>query len=156
MTKMYPLEYRQQVEAAGAQQDFAPSLIYAVIHTESHFNANAISPANAKGLMQLTEDAFDWVQFRLGEDDAAYADIFDPEVNIRHGSAMLSLLIDELGDERSAVAAYHAGLTQVREWLDDPDYSDDGKWLDTIPAPNTREYTDRVLNARNIYKNLYD
>jgi len=153
---MYPQKYQETVTACAEEFGVDEELIYAVICCESGFDPEAVSSADARGLMQLTEDAFDWVQFRLGEDDAAYADIFDPEVNIRHGSAMLSLLIDELGDERSAVAAYHAGLTQVREWLDDPDYSDDGKWLDTIPAPNTREYTDRVLNARNIYKNLYD
>ncbi|MBR6789825.1 MAG: lytic transglycosylase domain-containing protein [Oscillospiraceae bacterium] len=152
---MYPQKYSETVTACAEEFGLDEELIYAVISCESGFDPEAVSSADARGLMQLTEDAFDWVQFRLGE-DGDYADIFDPEVNIRAGSAMLSLLIEELGDERSAVAAYHSGLNQVKEWLADTEYSEDGKRLDIIPTPNTREYADRVDNARHIYENLYD
>lgn len=152
---MYPQKYQETVTACAEEFGLDEELIYAVISCESGFDPQAVSPVEAKGLMQLTEDAFDWVQFRLGE-EMSYDDIFDPEVNIRCGSAMLSLLKEELGDERSAVAAYHSGLNQVKEWLADPEYSDDGKWLDTIPAPLTREYVDKVSNTKSVYENLYD
>ena len=153
---MYPQKYSDTVTACAEEFDLDEDLIYAVISCESGFDPDAVSSADAKGLMQLTEDAYDWVKFRLGDDGHSYDDIFDPELNIRYGSCMLSLLLDELGSERSAIAAYHAGMAQVKEWLADPEYSENGTDLDKIPTPNTREYVDKVQNTKNVYENLYD
>ncbi len=157
MTKMYPLEYRQQVEAAGAQQDFAPSLIYAVIHTESHFNANAVSPANAKGLMQLTDSTFQWAMRRAGESGRYDSDdLFNPDVNIRYGVYVLSLLREQFNSTATILAAYNAGQGRVREWLNDPALSSDGVHLDTIPYKETAEYIERVTKAQKRYQELYN
>ncbi|MBQ5841332.1 MAG: transglycosylase SLT domain-containing protein, partial [Clostridia bacterium] len=57
---IYPVAYSDSVLAAAAEYGIAPSLIYAVIHTESHFKTDARSSAGAKGLMQLTDSTFQW------------------------------------------------------------------------------------------------
>ena len=42
------------------------NLVYAVTRIESNFDPQAVSSADARGLMQMTSDAFDWVQYRMG------------------------------------------------------------------------------------------
>ena len=71
---------------------------------ESNYDTNAVSSADARGLMQMTEDAFEWVQYRMGDQSGVtYADIFDPEVAIKYGTYMLHLLLTETGDEMLAI-----------------------------------------------------
>jgi len=60
MTAIYPTDYQQEVETAASEFGVSPSLVFAVIHTESQFDAAAVSSAGAKGLMQLTNDTFQW------------------------------------------------------------------------------------------------
>ena len=63
----YPLGYQSIVEPMAAEKDLDPALVYAVIRTESSFSATARSSVDARGLMQLTPDTFQWVRYRLGE-----------------------------------------------------------------------------------------
>ena len=62
MRSAYPVEYEAYVEAYAEEYELPPSLLYAVIRTESEFNPDAVSSAGAVGLMQLTEDTFSWAQ----------------------------------------------------------------------------------------------
>ena len=54
--RIYPMQYADIVTEMAAEYDLAPSLVLAVIHTESKFDQNALSSADAKGLMQITDD----------------------------------------------------------------------------------------------------
>ncbi len=69
-------------------------------------------------------------------------DLYDPEINVRYGSFYLRRLLRKYGDERLALAAYNAGQTNVDEWI----ASGEG-----IAFPETREYVDDVLHAREVY-----
>lgn len=60
------------MEAASEEFDIPASLIYAIIHTESSFEEDATSHAQAKGLMQLTDDTFQWALMRAGETGEIY------------------------------------------------------------------------------------
>lgn len=153
---LYPIDYSEYVERAAAETGIDKYLIYAVIKTESGFNAEARSDVGARGLMQLMEDAFDWVKFRMGDErDINYGDMYDPEYNIEYGSFLIKLLYDEYGDERTALAAYHSGRGSVNEWLKDKRYSSDGKTLDDIPSKTTKHYVRKVMTAYDGYTNLY-
>ena len=59
------------------------------------------------------------------------------------------------GDEKTAIAAYHAGRGQVNAWLRDPDISPDGKTLVNIPESETKKYVEKVQMAVSIYDKLY-
>ena len=59
------------------------------------------------------------------------------------------------GDAYVALAAYNAGLGNVKNWLKDKNYSSYGKTLDKIPFKETDEYVKKVLKRRDIYKKLY-
>lgn len=153
---IYPIEYSSLVESSAAETGIDKYLIYAVIKTESGFNNEAESNVGARGLMQLMEDAFDWVKFRMGDErDIDYDDMYDPGYNIEYGSFLIKLLYEEYGDVKTALAAYHSGRGNVNEWLKDKKYSSNGKTLDEIPSSATKHYVNKVMTAYEGYTNLY-
>lgn len=157
MTAIYPLEHQQLVEAAGQEHSIPTSLIYAIIHTESSFEETALSTAEAKGLMQLTDATFRWALNRAGESDRyTPEDLYDPAINIRYGVYVLALLREQFESTDTVLAAYNAGQGRVREWLKDPAFSADGVHLDSIPYKETADYVQRVTAAQKRYQTLYD
>lgn len=155
MRSAYPVEYEEYVEAYAAEYGLPPSLLYAVIRTESDFNPEAVSSAGAVGLMQLTEDTFSWAQYRCGVEELPQEQRFDPETSIHYGSCVLALLEEMYGVRETALAAYNAGMGNVNRWLTDEAYSDDGRTLKEIPYPETRHYVEKVLKAQEMYQRLY-
>ena len=154
--RLYPLYYTDVVEASADEFRLPPELVYAVILTESSFDADAVSSAGAKGLMQLTDDTNEWVAWRLGE-EAEPSRIFEPGLNIRRGCYLLSYLYERFGGWNEALAAYNAGVGRVDGWLDDLLYSSDQKTLivDKLPIEETRSYIAKVRKSAEKYKKLY-
>lgn len=154
---VYPLGHREQVEICGEEFGIPPSLIFAIIHTESSFEEDATSHAAAKGLMQLTDDTFAWALSRAGDTGKYTAqDMYTPTVNIHYGVYVLKLLGEQFQDTDTVLAAYNAGQGKVQEWLKNTAYSADGIHLDTIPYPETAEYVRQVNFTRKRYQALYD
>lgn len=152
----YPKKYQEYVEKYSAQYQVEDMLVYSVIRSESRFNPNAVSEIGACGLMQITEETFNWAKLKIPDkDDATYDDIFDPEINIKYGVYILHLLLDEFSDERTAIAAYHAGWGSVKRWLADPEHSQNGQEIDTIPFVDTNAYVNQVLKTKEVYIELY-
>lgn len=151
----YPDRYGEYVRRYADENGISPALIYGVMHTESRLRPDAVSHAGARGLMQITEDAYNWAKMRMGGDGTEYADLFDPETNIRYGSYILRLLLERFPDTATALCAYHAGAGNVESWLLQPEYSSDGKKVDKIPYRDTHWYVDRVLGTKKIYIRLY-
>ncbi|HEU5093196.1 MAG TPA: murein transglycosylase domain-containing protein, partial [Nitrospira sp.] len=88
-------KYRATVTRFDEQFKISPSLIFAVIRTESNFNPFAVSSAPAYGLMQLvpTSGGRDAYRRAKGKDTTPSRDyLFDPENNIELGSAYLNVL----------------------------------------------------------------
>ncbi len=148
MHYLYPLEYEDLVTQYAEEQNLDVSLVYAVIRCESGFEKKAVSDADAKGLMQLTDDTFYWVQSKTKE-SLPPERLFDPEINIRYGTLLLRLHLDEFQDVSLALAAYHAGRGAVNQWLDD----DSGEPI--IQYEDTRNYVSKVLETQKIYETLY-
>ncbi len=153
---VYPIRYDEYVEEYSSKNNIDKYLIYAIIKTESGFDSNAVSDVGARGLMQLMEDAFDWVQYRMDDDrDVTYDDMFIPKYNIEYGTYLITLLYEEYGDEQTALAAYFMGRGKVNIWLEDKEYSDDGRTLKKIPSAAAEHYVNKVMTAYNGYTNLY-
>lgn len=154
--QMYPQKYEEIVSACAQEYNVDENLVYAVIKCESGFRPNVVSKADAKGLMQITEETFDWVNSKMpAGGKASYDEIFDPEVNIRYGTYLLSLLLTEFDSAENALTAYHAGWGNVKKWLQDERYSSDGTTLENIPFPTTSDYVNDVLQAQKAYQSLY-
>lgn len=156
LEKTYPLEYKEYVEKYSKEYNVDKYLVYAVIKTESGFKADALSNVGARGLMQIMEDTFDWIKYRMGDTETAYFDMYNAETNIRYGCWLLGYLTEEFGNVEAVAAAYHAGRGKVNEWLSNKEYSKDGVHLDTIPSNDTAHYVSKITKAMEIYVKLYD
>lgn len=152
----HPLKYQTYVEKYAAQNDIDKYLVYAVIKTESGFKTDAVSNVGARGLMQIMEETFDWIKYKRDDGDAVYFDMYNAQKNIDYGCWLLGYLYEEFGTIEATAAAYHAGRGTVNQWLSDARYSPDGVHLEVIPTPDTAHYVNKIKNALQTYKKLYD
>lgn len=152
---LYPLpdEYLTSIKHYSSQYNVPIETVCAIINTESSFNPNAKSTANAMGIMQLTEETFLWLQFKSNE-ERKLDELYDYDTNIKYGTFLLSLLYEEFQDWDTVFAAYNAGRGRVNSWLSDSDYSKDGKLIH-IPFEETANYITKVNKAEQKYLNLY-
>ncbi len=153
---VYPIKYENYVEKYSEEYGVDKYLIYAIINTESGFDSDAQSNVGARGLMQLMDNAYDWVKYRMGDErELTYDDMYNAEYNVQYGTYLLKLLYDEYGSYNETIAAYHAGRGAVNGWLENKEYSNDGEVLDKIPSRDTNHYVSKVMKAYEAYINLY-
>lgn len=152
--RSYPLGFKNLVEKYSEKYGVPEIIIYSMIKVESDFQSNAVSSANAVGLMQITSDTCDWIAMKLGE-KSEFALMYDPETNIRYGTYFISYLKLEYGNWDTAFAAYNAGHARVDRWLEDERYSDGNGVLKDIPIDETRNYVEKINEAKKIYSRLY-
>lgn len=124
-----PVDLNQVVNSASADYHLDPDLVNSVIHAESGFNAHAVSPKGARGLMQLMPSTAD----QLGVKDS-----FDPEKNVGGGSHYLRELLERYNfDLVKALAAYNAGPERVDQYHGVP------------PFHETKAYVARIIHEYN-------
>jgi soluble lytic murein transglycosylase len=134
-----------------------PALALAVIRQESSFDTATISPAGARGLMQLMPDTAAPLARKLGLRASIPALTGDPHYNIQLGTAYLREMLAQFGGSVPlAVAAYNAGPNRVQQWLGsngDPraEGADMIDWIEQIPINETRNYVQRVIENFVIY-----
>jgi soluble lytic murein transglycosylase len=143
----YPLEYEHIVRGHAEQYELDPALLAAVIYRESEFDADARSSSGAIGLMQLLPETAEGIAQYTGGSRFVVDDLYDPEINVRYGSFYLRRLLRKYDDERLALAAYNAGQANVDEWI--------AEGREEIPFPETREFVENVLEARELYARAY-
>ncbi len=153
---IYPMHYNELIEKYSAIYSVDPYLAAAIIRNESKFNPNALSRKDAKGLMQIAPVTGQWASERLEIKNYSEEQLYEPELNIQIGTWYLNVLHKEFnGSLELMVAAYNAGNGNVSKWLENPEYSPDGRQLSHIPFPETRLYSKKVLRDYEIYSRLY-
>lgn len=154
---LYPLSYGAQIERYAAEFSVDPYLVTAIMHTESHFDPEAVSSSGALGLMQIMPETGVWIAKHLDDKEFDAENLNDPNVNIRYGCWYLSFLCDRYNNDLASVAAaYNAGQGAVDDWLNDPSCSNDGKMLSHIPSSVTNHYVNKVREAYETYQKLYE
>lgn len=135
------------------------ALAYAIARQESAFNPAAVSPADARGLLQLLPSTAKGVAARHGIAYAPDKLTRDPGFNATLGAHYLGEQIDAFGGSYILTfIAYNAGPRKVPEWIER--YGDPrGKsidevvdWIERIPFPETRNYVMRVMENYQVYK----
>ncbi len=152
--KNYPMKYSEYVNESSERFGVPKRIIYAVIHTESGFEASAESSAGAIGLMQIAEATFEEISGKLG-DSYEKGMMYDPETNIRYGTYYLSYLYKYFGDWDTVFAAYNAGMGTVSGWLESSEYTNEEGKLVNIPYEETRNYVNKINEASEKYTDLY-
>lgn len=139
--------------STGWQVD--PALAFAHALQESNFQTRAVSPANARGLMQITPITVRQHAPRL-EMNASYVNLDDPAVNLAFGQQNLEMLRDSPSTQGllpKIMAAYNAGLTPVSRWNSEVnDQGDALLYIESIPYWETRSYVAIVLRNYWMYE----
>jgi len=142
---LYPQPYDPEVNAAAKLSGLSTDLIYGVMRQETLFRADAVSSANARGLLQLVPETARITARKLRLPVPSADDLFNPAVNVPLGAMNLKSLIDDYaGQVTLALASYNAGPAAMRRWLPaqamEPDI-----WIENIPYNETRNYVQKVL-----------
>jgi peptidoglycan lytic transglycosylase len=144
-----PLRHEDVIRQQADEKEVDAALIAAVIYSESKFS-DQTSSAGARGLMQITPEAAEYIEKQSGGTTFELSDLADPELNIRYGTFLLRELLDRYdGDEAAALAAYNAGPGNADKW-GGSELSVEG-----IPFPETRAYVEEVLEKRDEYRREY-
>ncbi|MCX6827316.1 MAG: transglycosylase SLT domain-containing protein [candidate division Zixibacteria bacterium] len=116
-------DFSHIIKRAAEKYSLNPSLLSSIIKAESNGNPRAVSPAGAKGLMQLADTT---------AADMGVKDVFNPEENIEAGAKFLRRLIDKFGDIKKALAAYNAGPEKVKQYGGIPPYPETVRYIQTV------------------------
>lgn len=144
-----PLRHEDIIRQQSREKGVDAALIAAVIYSESKFN-DAESSAGARGLMQITPDAAEFIEKQSGGTTFKLDDLSDPEINIRYGTFLLKELLERYdGDEAAALAGYNAGPGNADQW------GGSGLTVEEIPFPETRAYVEEVLEKQREYRREY-
>ncbi len=152
----YPTESMPKWTHRGPPVETA--LVYGLSRQESEFDPQALSPAGARGLMQLMPRTARMVAGQIGLPYSP-AKLTDPVYNTTLGAAHLGDLVQNefSGSYIMSIAAYNAGASRVRQWVND--YGDPRStavdpidWIENIPFSETRNYVQRVMENLEVYR----
>ncbi|HWR71602.1 MAG TPA: tetratricopeptide repeat protein, partial [Nitrospirota bacterium] len=153
----YPQGYWDSIVAHARAYGQDPYFIASIIRQESHFQADAISPAGARGLMQVMPSTGEWAARMIRLNGGAGGNLYDADRNIRLGTWYVSRLMKRYRNDPFLVAAaYNAGPAVASSWL--------GKYggtvekdelVELIPYNETRWYVKRVLTNYAEYRRIY-
>ena len=150
----FPEAYREHFLHWGRQTSVDPYLLMGIARRESAYNPEALSPAGARGLMQVMPGTATQLARQLGIRDPGPYGVLDPELNIRLGSTYIRDMLDRYsGNRLAAAAAYNAGPGRVDRWLRDAPEEFD-LFVESIPFRETRLYVQAVLSYRAIFESL--
>lgn len=132
------------------------ALLFAFMRQESQFNPRAVSPAGARGLMQVMPATANYV---VGEDRYVRAQrdgLFDPMQNVDIGARYLRYLLAKsaVGDGLFRLAvAYNGGIGNLGRWRKEiKDNGDPLLFIEAIPSRETRRFVARTMANFWIYR----
>ncbi len=141
----YPRPFSDSVGRASKLAQLPQDWILAVMRQESLFRKDAVSHADARGIMQMVNSTASAVARRWHLPAPGRDGLFDPSIAIPLGAAHLRELLDHYGEQLAlSLAAYNAGSNAVARWLP-PSPLDADIWIENIPYNETRGYVQHVL-----------
>ena len=148
---IYPQNFSEIVEACAQKYQIPSFIMYALIRSESFFDADVISSAGAIGLTQLMEFTAGDIARKLRVKNY---ELTDPAINIEFGTYYLAELLSRTNNSYlHAFMSYNAGITRVRRWS--KKNLNDELFLEIVPYEETREYGRKLISASTIYELIY-
>jgi soluble lytic murein transglycosylase len=153
---LFPKPFWMDLKKSSLAHGLDPYLVASLIRQESEFNPNAVSRANAVGLMQLLPKTGKLVAKEARLKRYSASQLYTPAVNLELGTRYFRGMVDKFGGSfEYALAAYNAGSDRVDDWLAQGKYRDPQEFVESIPFTETREYVQAILRNANVYKQLY-
>jgi soluble lytic murein transglycosylase len=141
----YPRPYAAIVADAGKETQVAGDWLFAIMRQESLFRKDAVSRADARGLMQMQPGTAAAVARRWHLPPPSRESLFDPSVAVKLGAMYVRELLDRYqGQLGQSLAAYNAGPQSVARWLPGNPVDAD-IWIENIPYTETRGYVQHIL-----------
>ncbi len=154
----YPRGFAAAIDAEARTHGLDAWLVLALIRQESLFDAGAVSPAGARGLMQVMPATGRVVAVGMAwpEFDSRMLDV--PAVSLHLGATYMDARLRQFEAFWPAVlASYNAGPEAVSRWWAFPERTLDPElWVDRIPYKETRDYVKKVLAQYATYRRLHD
>ncbi|HUJ87811.1 MAG TPA: transglycosylase SLT domain-containing protein [Burkholderiales bacterium] len=157
--RLHDFRVRYPVPFEGVFGDYArthgldEAWVLGLVRQESRFIVDARSDAGARGLMQLMPRTARWVARKIGLVQYEPHDVAEVETNITLGTGYLKMVLEDLGHEVLASAAYNAGPRRARSWRDAKPL-EGAIYVETIPFSETRRYVKNVMANAVIYAAL--
>jgi soluble lytic murein transglycosylase len=153
----YPQGYWDSILAYSRKYGQDPYFIAAIIREESQFREEALSPAGARGVMQVMPETGKWIAraIRLPGFDASK--LFESDTAINIGTWYIGYLMKRFrGDPLYVAAAYNAGPEAVTAWTGKGGIAGErDEFVEAIPFSETRSYVKKVLRNYAEYKRIY-
>jgi soluble lytic murein transglycosylase len=147
-----PAPSARDIVAAARAARLDPHLVASIALEESAFNPLALSPAGARGLLQVMPATGAELARGLGIRPFDAKRLYEPALNLRLGCVYFRRLVDQLGGVAPALAAYNAGATRAKRWEAAGDAADPERYVERIPVPVTRSYVKRILANVRLYR----
>jgi soluble lytic murein transglycosylase len=151
---LYPLPYEAALRREAARNNFDPMLAAGLIRQESTFQADAVSHANAVGLMQVLPKTAKLLAKQL-KVRYVKTKLFEPDYNLQLGMLYIASLLRATGAPEYALAAFNAGEDRIAAWRAERNYEEIPELVESIPFTETRDYVQIVLRNAEVYRMIY-
>lgn len=146
----YPQPFNDVVLSASQKMGISKHILWSIMRQESGFIPQSRSWAQARGLMQLMyESALEQAK-KIGIQNLAEDDLYDPKTNVVLGSSLLQRYWKNLGHVIAGLAAYNAGPSKARSWQNKNPHAIDA-YFEEISFAETREYIRHVVQGILMY-----
>lgn len=148
----YPIPYEDQINLASEKMGLNRYFLLSIMRAESRFNASAVSPVGARGLLQIMPYTSAKIASDINHHKFSLEDLETPEVNITYGAYYLKVLLNLFQDNPLvASAAYNAGPIAVNRWLERCNECSIDEFVESIPYRETRRYVKEVFRNFTAY-----
>lgn len=152
----YPQGFDNIVKGFSAKYNVDEFIVYSIIREESRFKKDAVSPADAFGLMQLIPSTGRSTAGEVGISGYNSNMLYVPRINIELGIAYFKKVLELFsGRVHLALASYNAGPNNAAKWVVRFPNLDVDEFVEEIPFQETRNYVRRVLRSYGAYKAIY-
>jgi soluble lytic murein transglycosylase len=148
---LFPVRHLSAIAEHASRTSVDSNLVLGLIRQESAFEEDALSKANARGLMQVLPSTGRKLAKQVGITRFTPKKLFQAETNISLGVRYLASMINTFGKPELALAAYNAGGSRVERWMKAYGELEMPEFIEQIPFSETRGYVKQVLSNRAQY-----
>jgi len=152
----FPKGFEERVKVFSQKYALDEFLVYSVIREESHFDKEAVSVSDARGLMQLLPSTALEAAPKAGLSNFQASQLFSPDINLELGCYYLSWLLEIFeGNFAISLAGYNGGPTSAKTWYEKNGTLDIDEFIEEIPFEQSRNYVKKIIRSYAAYEAVY-